>query len=262
MKALITTIPFGEKDRHPLNLLEQSGIEYLINPTGKKYTEQELAEVITDFDFIIAGTEPITDYVMNQASNLKLIARVGIGLDSVDLAAAMRRGIQVSYTPDAPSPAVSELTVGLMLALLRNVHVSNLNMHNGSWYRFIGRRISEVTVGLIGVGRIGKGVVQRVMALGCKRVMVNDMFENNNIFADQKSVQWVDKDTIYTEADIISIHVPLTDSTKYMIGKHELQKMKENAILINTARGGIIKENELYDVLKKRTFEWGSNRCV
>ena len=114
-RALITTIPFGDKNRLPIDLLESAGIEYVINPLGRKLKEEELADMITDFDILIAGTEPITDRVMRSASRLKLISRVGIGLDSVDLLAAEKRGIQVSYTPDAPAPAVAELTIGLLI---------------------------------------------------------------------------------------------------------------------------------------------------
>jgi D-3-phosphoglycerate dehydrogenase len=149
MKALITTVPFGEKNRLPLELLEAAGIEYLINPLNKKLTEKELAEMVTDFDLIIAGTEPITDFVMEKGSNLKMISRVGIGLDSVDLLAAKRRGIQVSYTPDAPAPAVAELTIGLMITLLRSVQLSNLEMHKGEWKRYYGKRIANTTIGVI-----------------------------------------------------------------------------------------------------------------
>ena len=106
-KVLITTIPFANKNRIPLELLENAGIEYLINPLKKKLKEDQLAEMVHDFDAIIAGTEPITEKVFERASNLKLISRVGIGLDSVDLLAAQKRGIKVSYTPNAPTPAVA-----------------------------------------------------------------------------------------------------------------------------------------------------------
>ena len=105
-KALITTVPFGDNNRLPLELLERSNIEYLINPLNKKLTEDELAEMVTDFDVIIAGTEQISERVMNNATKLKHISRVGIGLDSVDLLAARKEGIRVSYTPDAPTSAV------------------------------------------------------------------------------------------------------------------------------------------------------------
>ena len=113
MKALITTVPFGTQNNLPLKLLEDAGIEYLINPLDKKLTESELVNMISDFDIIIAGTEIISKKVMDMGINLKMISRVGIGLDGVDLISARDRDIIVSYTPDAPAPAVSELTIGI-----------------------------------------------------------------------------------------------------------------------------------------------------
>ena len=148
-KVLITTIPFGDKNRLPLDLLENAGIEYLINPFNKKITEEQLADIITDFDAIIAGTEPITENVMSRASNLKFISRVGIGLESVDLLAAQKRGVKVSYTPEAPSLAVAELTLGMMLTLLRSVNVSNSQMHKGKWHRIFGRRLGRLRLELL-----------------------------------------------------------------------------------------------------------------
>ena len=134
-KVLITTVPFGDKNRLPIDLLEASGVEYSINSLGRKLKEEELAEMVTDYDVLIAGTEDITDVVMAKANKLKLISRVGIGLDNINLLAAESRGIKVSYTPDAPAPAVAELTIGFMLALLRSVHISNAQMHRGEWQR-------------------------------------------------------------------------------------------------------------------------------
>jgi D-3-phosphoglycerate dehydrogenase len=247
-KVLITTVPFGDKNRLPIELLESAGIEYLINPVGRKLKEDELAEMVTDFDALIAGTEPITDKVMAQAKCLKLISRVGIGLDSVDLLAAERRGIQVSYTPDAPAPAVAELTIGLMLTLLRSVHVANLQLHQGEWQRHFGRRISEVTIGIIGAGRIGMGVVRRLSGFGTPRILVNDIHPNINI-PQQHMLEWVDKEAIYREADIISVHVPLTAQTKNMIRREHLLMMKRDAMVVNTARGGVINEHDLATVL-------------
>ena len=247
-KVLITTVPFGDKDRLPLELLENSGIEYLINPFNKKITEDQLTDIITDFDVIIAGTEPITEKVLNRATNLKLISRVGIGLDSVDLLAAQKRGIKVSYTPDAPSLAVAELTLGLMLTLLRSVHVSNSQMHQGQWNRFFGKRLEEVTVGIIGVGRIGTGVLKRLKGFGTKNFLVNDIGTNRELDSKYK-LEWTSKEKIYKEADIISLHTPLTQLTKNMIRKQHLLTMKPDMIIINTSRGGIINEHDLYEVM-------------
>lgn len=248
-KALITTVPFGDKDRLPIEQLEAVGIDYLINPIGRKLKEDELAEMVTDFDVLIAGTEPITDKVMEKAKCLKLISRVGIGLDNVDLLAARRRGIQVSYTPDAPAPAVAELTLGLILSLLRSVHVVNAQMHRGEWQRHFGRRIPEVTIGIIGTGRIGGRVLHHLTAFGTPRILVNDIYPYAQVDSALK-LEWVDKETIYRQADVISLHVPLTRETKNMIRREHLLLMKKDAIVINTSRGGIINEQDLAEVLQ------------
>ncbi len=248
-KVLITTVPFGDKNRLPIEKLESAGIDYLINPIGRKLKEDELAEMVTDFDVLIAGTEPITDKVMAQAKRLKLISRVGVGLDSVDLLAAERRKMQVSYTPDAPASAVAELTVGLMLSLLRSVHVVNAQMHRGEWQRHFGRRLSEVTIGIIGVGRIGGSVLRHLAGFSKPRILVNDT-NAKTVATPGLAVEWVKKEEIYREADVISLHVPLTGQTKNMILREHLLMMKPDAIVINTARGGIINEQDLAEVLR------------
>lgn len=247
-RVLITTVPFGDKNRLPIEQLEAAGIDYLVNPIGRKLTEDELAGMVTDFDVLIAGTEPITGKVMAHAKCLKLISRVGIGLDSVDLLAAEHRGIKVSYTPDAPAPAVAELTIGLMLSLLRSVHVANAQLHRGEWHRHFGRRIAEVTVGIVGAGRIGGRVLRHLSALGAPRILVNDIHPNQHV-APELKLEWVGKETIYREADVISLHVPLTGQTRNMIRRDQLLQMKQDAVIINTARGGIINEQDLAAVL-------------
>ena len=249
-KVLITTVPFGDKNRIPLEMLEAAGIEYLINPLGRKLNEKELALMVSDFDVIIAGTEKITDDVMENGKNLKLISRVGIGLDSLDLLAAKRRGVKVSYTPDAPSPAIAEFTVGLMLTMLHSVHLSNFQMHVGHWNRYFGRRIPDVTIGVIGLGRIGKRVLNLLRSFGSPKLLLNDISPNLEIDREFK-VEWVTKEEIYKQADVITFHLPLTKESKNMVRKEHLKMMKPDAILINTARGGIINEDDLYDVMNE-----------
>jgi D-3-phosphoglycerate dehydrogenase len=249
MKALITTVPFALMNQLPLELLKASGIKFLINPLGRKLTEDELTEMVEDFDIIIAGTEPITQKVIENAPNLKLISRVGIGLDSVDLLAAKKNGIKVSYTPDAPAPAVAELTLGLIFSLLRSIHVANSQLHKGQWNRIFGKRLSEITLGVIGVGRIGSRVIRRTKPFGSPRLLVNDINPTKQSDMDFK-LEWVSKQTIYENADIICIHLPLTRHTHNLITKKELLSMKSDAAIINVSRGGIINEKDLYDVLK------------
>lgn len=250
-RVLITTVPFGAIDRQPLDLLEEAGIDYVINPLNRKLKEAELAELAKDFGVIIAGTEPNSRRVMTCAPHLKLISRVGIGLDSVDLLAARELGITVSYTPDAPAPAVAELTIGLMLAILRGVSLADRNMRLGIWHRTFGRRISDSTIGLIGIGRVGKRVVRHLSGFAPQRILANDL-EPDIPFGEAHHLEWVAKETIYREADIISLHVPLTSVTHNLITDRELALMKPTAVLLNTARGGIVNERDLANALRNQ----------
>lgn len=244
-KVLITSVPFGVKDRRPLEILESSSIDYEINKLGRKLDEEELLSMIEDVSVLIAGTEPITKRVLEQAKNLKLISRIGIGLDNVDLHTAKKLGVKVSYTPDAPAPAVSELTIGLMISLMRSIQIANLKMHQGNWNRFFGKRFSHLTIGIIGIGRIGKRVIRHLSGFDCREILVNDLIEKNDtLFPGQ--LKWVDKETIYKKCDIISLHLPLNNKTNNMIGSEQIELMKNGVMLINTSRGGIINENDLY----------------
>ena len=136
-KVLITTSPFGEYDKKPIDILEKAKIDFQLNDRGRKLTEQELIERIRDVNVLIAGTETISAKVMDAASNLQMISRVGVGLNSVDLSAARERGVAVSYTPEAPAPAVAELTVALILSLLRMINLSNIEMHKKNGLDFL-----------------------------------------------------------------------------------------------------------------------------
>jgi len=248
-RVLITTVPFGEADRTPLDLLDRAGIDYTINPIGRRLRMEELAEMISDVDVLIAGTEPITAEVMERANRLRLISRVGIGLDSVDLQAARARDILVSYTPDAPAPAVAEMTMGMILSLLRSLAQADRGMRGGVWHRFLGRRLSDLTVGVIGVGRVGKRLIRHLQGFA-PHILANDLLPDYE-FGIAHQVQWVEKDTIYKEADIISLHLPLTPLTRNLVARRELDMMKPDAVLINTSRGGMVNEHDLAQVLKQ-----------
>jgi D-3-phosphoglycerate dehydrogenase len=251
MKVLISTYPFCEVDRQPFNLLQSVGVEFITNPCGRKLTEKELGQLVEDIDVVIAGTEPISDWVMERGQKLKLISRVGVGLDSVDLLAAERRGIPVSYTPDAPTHSVAELTIGLMLSLIRSIHLANISMHGSKWFRYSGRRLETSRIGIIGVGRIGREVLRKLFGFGCRRIMVNDLDREILLPVECLDiVEWVEKEKIFQEADIITLHVPLTKHTRNLVGLEQINMMKNDALLINTARGGIINEEALFHELE------------
>ena len=244
-RALITTVPFGEGDPVSLGLLDEAGVEYVINPIGHRLTEEELVSLIPGFDVLVAGTEPITDRVMAAAPQLRVISRVGVGLDNVDLLAARARGIVVAYTPEGPADAVAELTIGLALSLLRGVYLANTAIRQGVWKRIQGRRLARVTVGVVGVGRIGRRVIRLLSAFGA-RILANDL---GPVTLDER-VRWVDKPTLYREADLVTLHVPLTRRTRNLMGAAELAMMQPGALLINTCRGGVVDETALAAALR------------
>ena len=243
MKVIITTVPFGVVDPKPIHLLNEARLTYEINPLGRKLRPEEVAGMIGDADIVIAGTEPITAQVIDACPNLKAICRVGIGLDSVDLLAARKRNILVSYTPDGPSPAVAELTIGLMIDLLREITKADRDIRSGVWQRKAGRRVSECTVGVIGCGRIGGGVI-RHLAGGFPgvKILANDI---RDVAELDGLVTWADKARIYQECDVISLHTPLTPETMNLITHTEIATFKKGAVLLNTARGGVVNEVDL-----------------
>lgn len=243
-KIFISTFPFGIFNTLPIDLLNSKNVEYFVNPYGRKLTKEELALHITDADVLIAGTELIDSTVLDCAKKLRLISRVGIGLDNVDLIECTKREIQVCYTPDAPTEAVAELTIGLMFSLIRHIYEANHEMHNAKWKRFFGNRLSDLTVGIIGVGRIGSRVYRHLESFGVKNILLNDI--NPEITNQYKCINF---EEIIQKSDLISLHVPLTKKTTNLIGINELLKMKKSSFLINTSRGGVVNENDLFNAL-------------
>lgn len=250
-RVLVTSNFFGDSDPRAHAILRETGAE-IVYRNDHILTEDEIAGFIPGFDALVAGTEPITPRVMDQAPGLKLIARVGVGYDSVNVPAARTRGIQVTHSPAGPWPAVGELTVGLMIDLLRWVGPVDHAVKSGKWMRPIGRRLSLVTVGIVGVGRIGKAVIRHIVnGFPGVRVLANDLVPDA-AFGREFGVEWVDKERLYSEADIISLHVPLTRLTRNLIAADQLALMKPTSVLINTARGGMIDEAALAAALGEK----------
>jgi D-3-phosphoglycerate dehydrogenase / 2-oxoglutarate reductase len=242
LRAIVSTVPFAAIDPAPLRILDAAGIEVVINPIGRRLKADEVADVISGFDVLIAGTETITAEAIAANPGLKAICRVGIGLDGVDLLAARRQGVAVTYTPDGPSPAVAELTIGLMLDLLRGIGRADRALRAGRWTRHSGRRLAEMTVGVIGCGRIGHRVIGHLLGgFPGVHVLAHDIL-GPLTFPGGDVAEWVDLADLLRRADVISVHVPLTAATRNLIGTGELAMMRSDAVLINTARGGVIDE--------------------
>lgn len=247
MKILVSTFPFSSYNQKPLEILKSLNCEIIINPFNKKLTSNELISLIDDIDILIAGTENITKDVIDAAPKLKLISRVGIGLDNIDIEYAKFKDIKITYTPDAPSPAVAELTLALMLSCSRKIYYANSDMHNGIWNRYFGRRLSKLKIGLIGVGRIGKLVIKQLESFGVNEIYLNDI-EKKNI-ESKINLNWVDKSFIYSNCDIISLHLPFNNNTKNLITSIQFEMIKKDVLIINTSRGGIVNEKDLYNFL-------------
>ena len=248
MKIFISTHPFGSVSAEPLEILRQAGVEVELNPYGRKIRPEELKNHLADKQGLIAGTERLDRALLDCAPELKIIARVGIGLDGIDFSALKERGILLTYTPEAVSQAVAELTVGAMLNLARSVHQTHLGMRSGRWDRVIGFEISGKTIGIIGFGRVGRKVAHLLQGFSCE-LLANDIAPDEEA-GSRYGVKFCSKEEIYGRADIITLHVPLTPLTNNLIERSVLGQLKKGACLINTSRGGIVNEDDLYSALK------------
>jgi D-3-phosphoglycerate dehydrogenase / 2-oxoglutarate reductase len=250
-RIFISTVPFGEIDNQPIKLLEkESRCEFLINPLGRKLKPDEIPEFIKDCDVLIAGTELLNREILEQAKNLKMISRVGIGLDNVALKYAAAKGIKVSYTPDAPSAAVAELTMGHIFNGLRQISLTDRKLRDGIWQRHMGKRLGDCKIGIIGTGRIGSRVLKHLQGFSPAKIYVHDLNPDKNLY-ELYNATYTDLNTIYKTCDIISLHIPLNKANHPLIGINEMKMMKHSAFLINTSRGGIIDENDLYTALSE-----------
>ncbi|MEM2178255.1 MAG: phosphoglycerate dehydrogenase [Candidatus Methanomethylicaceae archaeon] len=249
-KILITSRAFG-KFSDAFKLLE--GIaEVRKNKSEQPLKKDELIEKIKDCHALILGIEKITAEIMDHAKNLIIIARYGVGYDNVDIEAATKRGIIVTYTPHANSTSVAEHTFALILSLLKRIVEANLSIKSGEWIgtKFAGIELEGKTIGIIGTGAIGRKVAYIAKGFNMN-ILLYDIIKDENL---EKSLnaRYVDLKDLLMNSDIVSIHVPLTLKTHYMINEEELKLMKRNAIIVNTARGGIINEKALTKALKEK----------
>lgn len=249
MQLFVSTHPFSSTSPIPMQLIKDNDMELSVNEHGRKITSSELVQDIKDAEVLIAGTEKITEEVLKNAPNLKLISRVGIGLDGIDFELCKKYGVRVAYTPDAPTMAVAELCVAMILDLARKVTYTNNKLkENSTWNRYMGTLLYGKTVGILGMGRIGKSLVHLLSSFNVK-FKVYDI-EPDLAYGRLYNVEFVSKEEVLKYSDIVSVNVPLKDDTKDYITQEELKLMQKHSILINTARGGIINEDDLYKALK------------
>lgn len=244
-KILITTSSFDLANFAEYQSILDSGFEVELNPYKKKMTEEQVAELMDDTVVaMIAGTEPLTEAVMQKAPSLKIIVRCGIGIDNVDMAVAKQMNIGVFNTPDAPTLAVAELTLGHILSLLRRIGESDRMVRAGKWQSLMGSLLYRQTVGVIGFGRIGRMVSNLLLAFGAK-VLVYDIFPQK----EMDGVEIVSKEQVLKESDVLTLHLPYSKENHHLIGEGEMLLMKPGSLIVNVSRGGLVDDNALYKAI-------------
>lgn len=235
---------FAAKDQTPLRMLEEAGIEIKPNPFGRRLTEEEIIAHLEGVDGLIAGLEPLNRKVLSTAPQLKVIARVGIGMDNVDSEAAAELGIKVSNTPDGPTQAVAELTLSCMLALCRRLLELNSALHTGQWEKSICTGLAGTPVLFIGYGRIGRAVAKLTHAFGA-RILISDPAVDKESLTLGETL--VDLDEGLRQARVITLHA---GGDKAILDQQAFSIMQDGVILLNSARAGLVDEQAFIDALK------------
>ncbi len=230
-------------------IFEEKGVELVVPPVHERMSEQELLDWVGDIDGAITGDDAFTDKVLEAAPRLKVISKWGTGIDSIDSEACERRGIRVCNTPNAFSEPVADTVLGYMLIFARRLVEMDRDLHEGKWFKYEAHTLAERTLGVIGVGNCGKAVVRRAKMFGM-RLLGNDLLEMPAAFIEETGIEMVDRDTLLGESDYISLNCTLNPTSLHIINVETLSLLKPEAVLINAARGPLIKEAALVETLE------------
>lgn len=247
-KVIVTARSFGKTDDQAKNILEQNGCKIVKIEAVNGPVEEQIKKEIVDSDAVIAGLDDYTEEIIKSGKRLKVISRYGVGYDKVDLETAKKNNVAVTITPGANGDSVADMAMALMLDVARNVSYMDRSMKEKNQQRPNGVEMWQKTLGVIGAGRIGQGVARRCKGFDMQ-VLCYDMYENE-LFKKEVGAEYVNLNTLLKKSDFITIHSPLTPETENMIDKKAFAIMKKEAIIVNTARGGIINEKDLYQALK------------
>lgn len=249
-QLLIVANRFSEVSTEPINRLKAEGWEVIeqYHEIGT-LREDVFVDLIKNAEaVIVSATDTVSSRVIETANKLKIIAVRGVGYQDIDIEAATQKEVMVTNTPGGNADAAADLTMGFIIALARHIPMIHCKMRRGEWYRIRTKDVYGQTLGLIGMGEIGKKVVQRATGFDMK-IIAHDIVKDLD-FARRFGVHYVTLEEVLCSSDFISIHIPLTESTRGLIGEKEFGKMKKSAFVINTARGGIVNERALYEALK------------
>lgn len=219
------------------------------SPYKRELTRTELLKFAQDCEGVVAGLEKYDEYVIRRLPQLRCISRTGAGIDNIDEKAAKKYEVVVLNTPDAVTQPVAELTVAMMISLLRNLPELNHDLHKGRWNQIHGNLLEGKTVGIVGVGRIGKRVAELLRPFACK-ILGNDLKPDYRWHRKHKILH-VSKKRLYSQSDIVTMHPSFFPGNKYMINRKSLGHMKQGVIFLNLSRGPIVQETALTDALRK-----------
>jgi D-3-phosphoglycerate dehydrogenase len=249
MKILVTPASFKPSMVSPaLDQLRSFADTLVFNPHNRPLGEEELIPLLDGCDGCIAGLDPFNRTVIYSARTLKVISRYGAGVDNVDLAAAKERSITVCNTPGVNAEAVADLAFGLMLCLARKLLLLDRSTREGKWDRSIGVELYQKTIGILGLGAVGKAVARRAAGFSMKVLACDPILDA--AYAQAQGIIPVSFDKLIGESDILSLHLPLKDDTRHIISADVMRTMKKGALLINTARGGLIDETAAGELLR------------
>lgn len=253
MKILITPRSFASSSDKAIKMLTARGYEIQRNNTDRPYKKEEILNLIKDIDGIIIGIDELSAEIIEKANKLKVISKYGTGLDNIDIHMATNKKIIVTNTPTANVDAVADLAFGLILSLARRIPEADQKTKKGKWEKIIGKSVWEKTLGVIGLGKIGRQVVKRAQGFQMN-ILVFDLVKDKK-FAQRYGIKYVNLEKLLQKSDYITIHIPLNDATRGMISYKELEKIKREAFLINTSRGGIVDEQALYKALRNNQLK-------
>lgn len=246
-KVAVTSPSFS---KHPIlrNEIQSLFPDVKLNNDGIRFKGKALLEYIQGYEAIVLGLEKIDKQVLEQCSELKIIAKYGVGLNNLDLDACKRHNVHIGWTGGVNRLSVAEMTLGYMLMIVRNLYMTSNQLKSGVWNKSGGYQITGKKIGIIGVGHIGKEVIRLLKPFKCE-IWVNDIIDQEDYY-NRVGVKEKTKEEIYAHCDIISLHTPHNDSTHHLISNKVIQGMKDGVVLINSARGGIICESDLKKALK------------
>ena len=243
----VTAVAFSRDQERVKALKEAFPGDVMINEKLIRFTPDELVPFLQQCDCAIVGLDKITDEVLSQCPNLKVISKYGVGLDNIDFSACDKHGVKVVYPKGVNKRSVTEEVLGSALSLLRNLYVTSNLLKSGTWLVQGGQQLTGKVVGIVGVGHIGKDLIEVLKPFNCE-ILVNDVIDQAEYYHSVGAVE-VTKEELFKRSDVISVHTPLDENTKHLIDAEALSLMKESAIVINAARGGIVDEEALKQAL-------------